>query len=261
MSKVVSIHIYPIKSLGGISLQEAKVESAGMQYDRRWMLVDADNNFMTQRTIGKMCLFKQSIEGDNLVVSYGQKRIQVPLEESEGKLEDATIWGHQTNGYEVSPEVSAWFTEELQMPARLLRMNHANYRKSETKGDLKMSLADGYPYLFLGTASLDLLNSKLEETVPINRFRANIILDTNVAHAEDELGDFALGSARFKGSHPCGRCKVVTINQETGVAAKEPLRTMNTYRKVEDENRVNFGMNVFCTENGRVKVGDSIHAI
>ena len=42
--KLTQIWIYPIKSLGGISLSSAKVMEKGLQYDRRWMLVDDDGN-------------------------------------------------------------------------------------------------------------------------------------------------------------------------------------------------------------------------
>jgi len=131
---------------------------------------------------------------------------------------------------------------------------------SKSQGDLKMNLADGYPLLFIGTASLDHLNSKLDNPIPMNRFRPNVVYSTDKAHEEDELGKFALGTAEFQGSHPCGRCVVTTIDQQTALKSKEPLLTMNTYRKVPNENRVNFGMNVRCTKDGVLKIGDSIQA-
>lgn len=258
MSKVLSIHVYPIKSLGGISLQQAQADTAGFKYDRRWMLVDGENNFMSQRKTPRLCMFQQRFEKDQLIVSHKGSEVRMPLEQAEGSLEVFKIWHHDTKAFEVDPAVSAWFERELQMKCRLVRMNEAHYRLSAENGDLKMSLADGYPYLFLGTESLAFLNSKLDEAVDMNRFRPNIVYQTAKAHEEDQLNVFGLGEAEFKGSHPCGRCVMVGVDQTTGISAQEPLRTLNTYRKVADDNRVNFGMNVFCNEAGIVKVGDSI---
>ncbi len=256
MNKVLSIHIYPIKSLGGIALQSTHASPTGLEHDRRWMLVDEDNKFMTQRTLSKLCLFNQSIEEDHILVCYKDDEIRVPLNQKEGKLEETMIWEDKTRGFEVDPNVSNWFAERLEMKCRLLKMNDQSYRLNETKGDLKMNLSDGYPFLFIGSASLEFLNTKLEQPVPMNQFRPNIVLSTSEAHEEDTLENFNLGTAAFKGSHPCARCVVTTIDQQTALASKEPLRTMATYRKVDS--RVNFGMNVFCTREGIIKVGDTI---
>jgi len=105
MKRVKSLHIYPIKSLGGIDLNETAVGSAGLQHDRRWMLVDADNNFMTQRTKHELCLFQQRIQDERLFVSYVGEEVSVPLVEAEGELEDALIWEHDTKAFEVDSNV------------------------------------------------------------------------------------------------------------------------------------------------------------
>jgi uncharacterized protein YcbX len=175
VKKVISIHIYPIKSLGGIAVERAQANTTGFEYDRAWMLLDEANEFMTQRKNPVLCLFNQRFENNQLIVSYQGEEITVPLEQAEGKLEATKIWHHDTKVFEVDKAVSAWFQKQLQTPCRLMRMNRAHYRMSEANGDLKMSLTDGYPYLFVGSESLAHLNTKLETAVPMNRFRPNIV--------------------------------------------------------------------------------------
>ncbi len=69
------IYIYPIKSLGGISLQTAKVEERGLQYDRRWMLVDKNGMFLTQREYPQMALLQVKVNDDKLEVTHKTKKM------------------------------------------------------------------------------------------------------------------------------------------------------------------------------------------
>src|SRR5690606_34216827 len=119
-----------------------------------------------------------------------------------------------------------------------------------------VSFADGYPYLFLGTASMDHLNVQLDIPLGIDRFRPNIFIETNVPHEEDHFTSFAIGSARFQHIKPCVRCIMTTINQSTTEKGKEPLRTLAKYRGVD--NGVIFGTNVICSAVGKISVGDKI---
>lgn len=257
MNEIISLHIYPIKSLAGIDLNSAQALSAGMQWDRRWMLVDDENVFMTQRKLNQLCLFKQKLSEAYLEVGFQNEQIRIPLNEVKGDSFVADIWGHKTPVTEVDQELSKWFSARLESSCRLVRMNLDGERiqqHEEGERDLKMNLADGYPYLVLGTASLDNLNRKLQVEVGADRFRPNILIRTNTAHEEDEWNEFELGTARFKISHPCARCKVITIDQQTAEQSKEPLKTLSGYRKVGE--RVNFGANAYCISEGALKVGD-----
>ncbi len=68
--KLTEINIYPIKSLKGISLQESLVEKRGLAFDRRWMLVDENNKFLTQREMPKMATLEVEIEKNKVL--FGQ---------------------------------------------------------------------------------------------------------------------------------------------------------------------------------------------
>jgi uncharacterized protein YcbX len=63
------IWIYPVKSLGGIRLTESQVREKGLQYDRRWMIVDEKGKFLTQRVNSKMALLDVSFHTDGLILS------------------------------------------------------------------------------------------------------------------------------------------------------------------------------------------------
>jgi len=77
MSKYIltEINIYTIKSLGGISLQSAQVEERGLKHDRRWMLVDESNRFITQRSYPQMALINVEIKNNLLTVTHKQSKL------------------------------------------------------------------------------------------------------------------------------------------------------------------------------------------
>ena len=77
------IWVYPIKGLAGIPLPEAVVEKRGLRHDRRWMLVDEQGVFVTQREIAAMTRLGMAIEKNFLVVfpkSKPAERLYIPLE-------------------------------------------------------------------------------------------------------------------------------------------------------------------------------------
>jgi hypothetical protein len=121
------------------------------------------------------------------------------------------------------------------------------------------SFSDGYPVLLIGQASLDDLNGRLDQPVPMNRFRPNIVFSGGTPYQEDGMKHFKVDGLDFFGVKPCGRCVMTTINQDTGSVGQEPLKTLSLYRTAN--NKVNFGQNVLHTGFGRIKVGDEIRII
>ena len=257
--RLSEIWIYPIKSLGGISLQRAQVFEKGLQYDRRWMLVDETCTFMTQRKQPELALFKVFLNQTSLHVQFGSKSIQVPLENTKHSLSPVMIWDDQVLAYEVSAEISAWFSSCLKINCRLMFFEEERPRSVDTRYAIKnenVSLADAYPFLIIGDETLALLNSKLEHPLPMNRFRPNFVFTGGVAHEEDLWRNFTIGQNRFVGVKPCARCVLTTINQETAEMGKEPLRTLATYRS--RDNKIFFGQNLLAVDHNLVQVGDVI---
>ncbi|GGD56008.1 MOSC domain-containing protein [Emticicia aquatilis] len=269
MSFIVSeITIYPIKSLGGISLQEAIVEERGLKYDRRWVLADENNVFITQRQNEQMALIDVTIEEMGLRVTHRLKRIaplQIPFEPQTvaggvPHSEQITIWDDVVRGIRVSDEADAWFSTVLGKKSSLFYQPDDSIRLTDPKYSITKeehtSFSDGYPILVIGQASLDELNAKLEEPVSMKRFRPNLVFTGGEAHVEDSWRYFTVGDAKLVGVKPCARCVLTTINPETAEKGKEPLRTLTQYRNVN--NKILFGQNLLVVETGKISVGDEL---
>ena len=121
----------------------------------------------------------------------------------------------------------------------------------------QVSLADGYPLLIIGEASLADLNKRLPSPVPMNRFRPNLVFSGGHAYEEDAWKEFRIGESLFKGVKPCSRCVLTTIDQDTGAQGKEPLATLASYRK--KENKIYFGQNVLALNEKTIYEGATIH--
>jgi len=266
MLKLSEIWVYPVKSLGGISLQSSNVTDRGLELDRRWLLVDETAMFLSQREHPQLALFKPEIDGDNLKITHRKlsETISIPLQPLANEIIKVTVWDDTIDAFEVSPEISDWFTKLLGFPARLVYMPDESERKVDPKyaisGEEITSFSDAYPFLIIGQSSLDDLNSRLEEKVPMNRFRPNFVFTNGKAFEEDSWRNFRIGNLSFVGVKPCDRCVMTTVDQEKGVVSgKDPLKTLAKYRNFG--NKVLFGQNVIGLGLGQVAVGDEIRVL
>lgn len=261
---VTQLNIYPVKSLAGISLTESKVEARGLQYDRRWMLVDEQNLFMSQRKHKEMVLLQPSIANGSMTITHRNQRVapfSFRLDEQTGEAIPVTTWDDTCPALEVSAEASAWFSEVLGTSCKLVQMPDNSIRPADPRyaisKDDKVSFADGYPILIFDEASIDFLAQKSGESILANRFRGNIIFKGGHANIEDELKVFEINGLTYHGVKPSARCIMTTIDQQTGeITSKEPLKTLATYRKVD--NKIKFGQYVIPPASGKVAVGDII---
>ena len=263
---LTSIFIYPIKSIGGISLREAVAQPRGLQYDRRWMLVDEQGRFVSQREVAGLTLLGTAIESPFLVVfskNNPRRRIHLPLSPSVTEMPEVAvnIWDDHCAARQYAPDVNAWFSDTLGSPVRLVHMPDSSWRPADSKyvpKDVPVSFADGYPYLLISQASLDDLNGRLDTPLPMNRFRPNFVYSGGEAYEEDGWSNFFIGDVPFLGVKTCARCIVPTTDQDTGQRAAEPLKTLATYRK--QENRILFGQNVIWLGGTQhvVRIGDTV---
>lgn len=242
-------------------MKDAAVLNKGLQYDRRYMLVDENNQFITQRTVHELALFKLSFSNEGFVVSFKEDKMELPFKpERLGVSNKVLIWNDQVLAVEVGPKFNDWFSERLNFNCRLVFFPEESQRlvdRDYASGNEEVSFADGYPYLIIGQSSLDDLNSRLKEPVPMNRFRPNFVFEGGEPFEEDKWVNFTIGANRFKGVKLCARCVLTTVNQETGASGVEPLATLSNYRKVGS--KVNFGQNLIPIDFYRVKEGDPIH--
>lgn len=264
------INIYPIKSLGGISLKETIIERRGLKFDRRWLLVDEKNTFLTQREFPKMATLKVELTDNNLLVSENENnKIEIkfkPLADISARVK---IWGSvcQARGYD--DEVNKWFSEALETSCKLVLMpdetkRRVNYFYAVHKDD-HVSFADGYPFLLIGESSLSDLNSRLDNDLPMNRFRPNFVVKDSGAFAEDGWKQIKIGETVFHIVKPCARCVMTTINQATGEKkGPEPLKALASYRipKRSIKKKILFGQNLIAESEGDyLRVGDKIEVL
>lgn len=259
MHTIKDIIIYPIKGLGGIHKQSCEALFAGFKYDRRWMLVDENHQFVTQRSLPQMALFSQNIQNDELEIIFKESSIQISTEEQTDQIIKTKVWDDDATTVKCSDAASSWFSDMLHKKVTLAKILNEHSRKHILKGSentVDVSLADGYPYLVASEQSLQLLNEKLSSPVKMDRFRPNIVVTADFGHHEDDWQGMKIGNTVFKNIKPCGRCNVITIDQQSALINTEPLKILNQYRK--DGNNVNFGTNMICTQEGMVSVGDQI---
>lgn len=256
---VKELYIYPIKSLAGISIQRAKAEEMGFENDRRWMLIDDENQFITQREYPKLSQFYPKIKDESIEISHYNSTHEFFTNENLDEIIFSKVWDDETKVVEVNKATSKWFSEVLGFSCKLVKILKKGDRKhnsSRLNQTLNVSLADGYPYLLIGSESLALLNQRLEEKITIQRFRPNIVITTKFPHEEDFFDTFQIGNVKFKNAKPCARCVMINNNPKTGVVLKEPLKTLSTYRT--SHNNVFFGTNILCLNEGIIAVGDSL---
>jgi uncharacterized protein YcbX len=259
------IWMYPIKSLGGIRLTSAKVVEKGLLHDRRWMLVDENNVFMTQRLYPSMALFQVSLEQESITIikrnpTNSQAFINLDINApTSGRTITSQVWDDEVTVTEVDPTLSRWFSGHLGMTCKLVSFPEANVRLVDPRykvNNEQVSLADAYPFLIIGQSSLDDLNARLKEPLPINRFRPNFVFAGGEPYEEDSWKNFSIGKNRFVGVKPCSRCILTTVDQNTAEKGVEPLVTLSTYRK--RDNKIYFGQNLVALDKGEVSVGDKI---
>lgn len=278
---VHSLYSYPVKSCAGIAHTEALVSPAGLPFDRNWVIVDARGIFMTQRTCAPMALIQPALDEEFLHLSApDMPGIRVPLRR-DGAAREAVpvrIWKSDTLGADEGDAVAQWLARHLGQPCRLLRVHPQARRVANPEyvgpwidkhqdwapdfpADHQFAFADGYPFLFIGQASLDELNRRLAErgaaAVPMNRFRPSIVIEGLEPNEEDYLAGLSIGPRRFAFVKRCARCPIPNIDQNTAVSADEPGLTLVRYRSFDDG--VLFGVNaVMDGAPATIRVGDAV---
>jgi uncharacterized protein len=254
------LYVYPIKSCAGISLESAELSATGLVHDRRWMLVDEAGEFMSQRAHPRMALVCTHLSGEHLIASApDMPDLRIPLHQENDNAIDVNVWGDTNRGALVGEEADSWFREFLAFQCRLGRKPDDDTRLVDSiyarNGD-QVGFADGFAFLLISEASLEDLNSKLDDPLPMNRFRPNFVVEGCDPYAEDEWGHVRIGDVPFRVAEPCPRCAITTTDQDTAARGKEPLRTLATYRKFGGE--VFFGRNLIHDALGTVRVGDPV---
>jgi len=271
MSELVlsALHVYPVKGLKGIDLEAGRCTERGLEHDRRWMVVDADGLFISQRQIPLMATVWTDLADDALTLSAPDREsVAVPLEPKASASLRVRVWQSDCDALPASPAADAWLSDYLGFTCRLVYMPDTTRRLSNpdyTDGERLVGFADGFAYLVTTEASLAGLNARLDargaRPVPMNRFRPNLVVRGGDAFAEDTWRELRVGDAVLQVAKPCGRCQVTTTDQATGeVTGPEPLATLATFRD-STEFGLRFGMNFVTVTAGAIRVGDAVEVV
>jgi uncharacterized protein YcbX len=281
-----SLHIYPIKSCGGIDLDVSPIDQGGLRLDRQWMLVTPGGQFMSQRTLPKMALIAPSLEEESLVIDApGMSSIKVPVRDSShlssGDRQTVTVWRDTLAARSEGHEAAQWFSEFLNIKCCLVRVHveaerYANADRvagwlssnplhaAAFERNHRFGFADGFPLLVANQASLDDLNAKLQggghAAVPMNRFRPNIVIDGLDAYEEDFTTLIEIEDIRLALVKPCTRCSIPNVDQTDASVHTEPGITLTRFRSFDAG--VIFGQNavVAAPSGAQLKVGAVAHA-
>jgi uncharacterized protein len=261
---LASIHIYPMKGCRGIDLSESAVEPWGLAGDRRWLLVDADFRFVSQREHSSLArLVVRHGPGAGITVSSdGYPSLAVAAPDLDEMLK-VTVWSSTVAAAAAGAEADAWFSAFVGEPVRLVYLDDPTRRAVDpefgAEGDV-VSFADGYPLLLTSAGSLDQLGDWLveagERPVPMNRFRPNVVVTGFEPWAEDTWRRIRIGSVLFRVAKPCGRCVVTTTDQITGARGSQPLRILGAKRRFGKS--LVFGQNIIPDAPGLIRVGDPV---
>jgi uncharacterized protein YcbX len=257
MARITALHIYPVKSCRGITLQHATVAVTGFTHDREWMIVRPNGQLVTQREEPRLALVETAIADGALTLSAPQVgALAVPLDpdhvDAGGGPVEVMCWRDRCAAFDAGNNAARWLEAHLGKPYRLVRFDPAHKRPSDAKwtGDIEAlsQFSDGFAYLVISQASLDDLNGRLAQPLPMNRFRPNIVVDGLPAYGEDRVHEFSADGVRLRVAKSCTRCAIPTTDQETGERdGEEPLRTLRSYRFSSELRGVLFGQNAILS--------------
>ncbi len=262
------LFVYPVKGLRGTALTTAEVEPCGLAGDRRWMVVDAQGRFLTQRQLPAMARLDATLSGGTLTLGLGDDRLEVG---HGSRRMTVTVWRSRVDATLVDPAADRWLGVRLGRPCRLVFLDDPCARPIEPAhghpGE-HVSFADGFPVLLTSAGSLDALNGALNGAlrarIGMDRFRSNLVIGGEpapAAWAEHDWSLLRIGDALFRAVKPCVRCTVPGIDQLSGETPDpgEPLRTLGRLNRRREG--IVFGHNLVPMRAGRLAVGDRVEIL
>ncbi|MEL6787883.1 MAG: MOSC N-terminal beta barrel domain-containing protein [Cyanobacteria bacterium J06607_15] len=276
---VSKLCVYPLKSAQGIELQEVQVQTKGFLGDREMMLVSGSGKCITQRQFPQLAKIQIRIVGRSITLRVTDNSVApiTFIATLNGDLIEVEIWRDRLLAIDQGNEIAQWFQNFLDLPedksCRLVRQSAAHPRLLDSKyfseEDLPLSFADNSPVMLTATASLTELNGRIIEihqqytqTIPMDRFRPNVVVETIEPFIEDRWRLIQIGEIQFQMLKPCSRCIITTIDQNEGLknSLKEPLNTLGTFRQLSEQG-VMFGVNMIPLNEGEIKTGDRLQVL
>ncbi|EGQ8924250.1 MOSC domain-containing protein [Vibrio parahaemolyticus] len=256
------INVFPVKSVGGVSLSSAWVEKQGLSFDRRFMIAKADGSMITARKYLQMVTVKSALLADGVVFSsLGMEPLKIRYQDFKMQETPATVWKDTFTAYTTTDDADDWFSQVLGQRVELLFSGEQSNRVREKLGQ-NVSFADGYPVLVISQASLEELNKRSSEQHSMDQFRTNLVVSDTKPFEEDSWKRIRIGEVEFESLKPCERCILTTINTQRGTfrESKEPLKTLQQFR-ANERGGVFFGQNLVASNEGIIRQGDKVEVL
>ena len=263
-ARVAALHLYPVKGMRGLARAETEVAAHGLAGDRRWMVVDDEGRFLTQRQLPDMAQLEAEPVADGLVLRHGGDAHAVQRPAADAVRLSVTIWRDTVPVAAAEGASAAWLSARLGRPCRLVYMDDERARPVDPvfgrPGD-HVGFADAFPLLAASESSLSALNAELGLPVPMDRFRPSVTISGLPPWSEDRWRRVRIGAMTFRAPNPCTRCVVVTRDQRTGLSPEpgEPLRTLGRLNR--HAAGIVFGANLIPEAPGRLGVGDPVEVL
>lgn len=272
-ARIAQLWVYPVKSCGGIAVNEAIVTDTGLDLDRAWMVVDEQGEFVSQREFPRMALIQTRLRHSDIMLrAPGMLALHLALNEVEAPVR-ARVWDDVVQAYDMGEVAAQWFSDFLGAKLRLVRFDPEHRRLADMKWtqgrEVTTQFADGFPLLVTSEASHALLTDKLQAAgqgaVDARRMRPNIVIEGVQAHDEDRLEslivDTPQGPVELKPCKPCARCQIPDVDPDTaqpGSAVNEALRGYRADARLGGA--LTFGMNAYVVAGAErtLRVGQAV---
>ena len=248
---VSELFVYPVKSARGIARSRARVGASGFEWDRQWMLVDAKGTFLSQRTHPQLTRIVPELTDDALVLhASGVPALRVPLDHR-GEQVPVRVWKDACVGVDQGGAAHEWASRVVGQAVRLVRvapdMQRAANPEFAGATPAPLGFPDAYPLLVCNRASLEDLNERLPQRIPIERFRPNIVVSGLPAWAEDRVDTLTMGAVTLRLVKPCTRCSIPSLDPRSGEPSTDPLPVLRKFRFDRALLGVTFGENAVIT--------------
>ena len=256
--KLLSTFLYPVKSMRGVEVSSLELDEKGVVGDRRWMVIDAEGRFVTQRTVTALTQVQPALLPGGLRLDDGGRTLEVPLPPLEAPRRQVTVWRDTFPALDAGEEAAAWLSARLGFACRLVAFANDVRREVDVTyaKDAQTTFTDAYPLLIVNEASLDALNARLPAPIPMARFRPNLVVRAGTPWAEDGWKKLVIDGVKLDGVKPCARCVAITTDQRSGERPQGalPLTALTELHSMPGRGAI-FGMNLVHRSLGTLRVG------
>ena len=270
---VRKLYRYPIKGMAGGPVEELAITDEGIEGDRDFALVGEDGALMDQKLTPKMASIAAQLfaGGAGLVLRHAKAGIYTHKVRREDDPVPATWVIDEFEGIDQGDEVADWISGIIGKQARLIKtgkpwtINFPVPDMALLHGKQKSKFTAASELSLTNLASLEQLNRDLDEPIPMDRFRSNIVVDGIGAYEEDEMTFLGNDHVVIQQVTPAERCPIITTDQVTGERPRNNIFAVlgETRKKTGNVfgSGLLFGNYMTVCKSGSLYIGDRLRTM